>query len=141
VKLARDDEGKAIRTLGATVHSAPIAQGYGTAGKHECAHRTMMILKHFDPSIYQWIVGDFTRYLDYWTPGYQHSVWLITGSPWQPGLIQVAQHLGAKAAPLIPGFRRCLDEKIAKDTKEKTHLECREKLQQGVRDFEAKHGR
>ena len=141
VRLGLDAETRAIKTLGGTVHSAPIAHGYGTAGRHECAHRTMMVLKHFDPRVYEWIIGDFARYLGYWTPDYQHSVWLITGSNWQPGLLKVADLLGKKAAPLVASLKECLDTKIDKDSQDKAHVECREKLRKGIADYEAKHGK
>ena len=40
------------KTLGATLHSAEVTAGYDPdGGLHEAAHRTMMILKHFDPEI------------------------------------------------------------------------------------------
>ena len=141
VQLPRAAEIEAIKTLGVTHHSAPIAQGYGTAGKHEAAHRTMMILKHFDPRVYEWIVGDFLKYLDTWSPNYQHSVWLITGSPWQPGLLKVADHLGPKAKPLVAALRECLDKKLDKTSKNKATIQCREALEKGLKAYEAKHGK
>ncbi len=141
VQLDPNTEARVIRTLGATLYSAPIAQGYGTAGKHEAAHRTMMILKHFDPSVYRWIVGDFVKYLGDWTPDYQHSVWLITGSKWQPGLITVADLLGTKAKPLVAGLKDCLEKKIDKTSTKREYVECRTKLQNGIQEYQQKYGK
>jgi len=139
VKLDAGSEARVVRTLGRTTHSAPIAAGYGTAGRHEAAHRTMMVLKHFDPKVYEWIVGDFVTYLSNWTPNYQHSAWLITGSQWQQGLIAVADRLGAKAGPLVVSLKECLDERIDKRSRDKAHVRCREMLQKGIREYEAKY--
>jgi hypothetical protein len=80
--------------------------GYGTGGVHEAAHRTMMILKHFDPEVYSLMIGDFVIYLENWEPYYQHSVWLIKGSNWQPGILKVLQTLGPEGRPIIEQLRK-----------------------------------
>ena len=141
VKLDADDEASVVRTLGRTMHSAPIAEGYATDGRHEATHRTMMILKHFDPRVYRLIVGDFVKYLGTWTPDYQHSAWLITGSRWQPGLIKVADGLGSSAAPLMAELRKCLDSRIDKASKNRAVVECRDALRKALEAYDAKRGR
>ena len=55
---------------------------------------------------YHLIVPDFIRYLETWQPGYQHSNWLIVGSPWQLGLVKVAELLGEDAGRLIAAFQK-----------------------------------
>jgi hypothetical protein len=96
---------EAIKMLGETTHKPEVMLGYGTGGIHEAAHRTMMILKHFDPDVYRLMVGDFVTYLARWEPYYQHSVWLITGSKWQPGVLKVLEGLGAEGQPSWPACR------------------------------------
>ena len=54
---------EAVLTLGKTMHKPKVVLGYGQGGIHEAAHRTMMILKHFDPSAYEHMVDDFVAYL------------------------------------------------------------------------------
>jgi hypothetical protein len=141
VKLDAASEAAVVRSLGATLHSARVVEGYGTTGKHEAAHRTMMILKYFNPSVFKLILDDLVKYLETWTPDYQHSWWLITGSNWQPGLVKVAAQLGRDARPLIAAFRKCLAEKIKKGSRDKAHVECGEKLEKAIREFESKYGR
>jgi hypothetical protein len=141
VHLDAASRAKVARSLGWTTHSALVVEGYGTAGKHEATHRTMMILKHFDPPLYRLMLGDFVKYLRTWTPDYQHSAWLITGSAWQPGLVKIAENLGKDAGPLVAGLKDCLETKTDKASKNKAHVACREKLRQAVEDYEKKHGR
>jgi len=141
VRLSPETQAKVARSLGRTIHSAPVVDGYGTGGKHEATHRTMMILKHFEPPIYGLMVDDFLTYLQTWTPDYQHSAWLITGSPWQIGLIKVADGLGPDAGPLMARLKDCLENKIDKASRNTAHAECREKLQKAVDDYEKKHGK
>ena len=95
-----------IKQLGQTTHRPGVMLGYGTGGVHEAAHRTMMILKHFDPDVYSLMIGDFVIYLENWEPYYQHSVWLIKGSNWQPGILKVLQTLGPEGRPIIEQLRK-----------------------------------
>jgi len=141
VELDAASRAKAAKALGWTVHSALVVDGYGTAGKHEATHRTMMILKHFDPPVYGLILDDFIKYLKTWTPDYQHSGWLITGSKWQLGLVKVAEDLGTDAKPFMAALKDCLENRIDKGSKDRAHVECRQKLQKLIEDYEKKHGK
>ena len=97
-------------TLGESMHSAPLAQGLGVPAKHEAAHRAMMVSKHCDPALYLTMVGDLVKYLETWEPYHQHSVWLITGSKWQPGVLKVLEGLGKDGEPLCRALKRVLDK-------------------------------
>ena len=141
VKLDPATRAKAAKSLGWTVHSALVVDGYGTGGKHEATHRTMMVLKHFDPPVYKLMLPDFIKYLETWVPDYQHSEWLITGSPWQLGLVKVAETLGPDAKPLIAALKKCLATKIDKTSKSKAHANCRAKLEKLIEEYEKKYGR
>lgn len=91
----------ALKSLGHTTHKPGVMLGYGRGGVHEAAHRTMMILKHFDPDVYALMVNDLVTYLRDWEPYYQHSVWLMKGSPWQPGILKILETLGKEGQPLV----------------------------------------
>jgi len=141
VTLDPATEARVARILGRTTHTIQVAQGDGVAGQHEAAHRTMMVLKHFDQArVYKHIVGDLTKYLETWTPDYQHSAWLITGSPWQPGLVKIVDYLGKDAKPLVAGLKNALETKVEKNSRNKAHTACREALQKAVADYEKKYG-
>ncbi|MEM7012169.1 MAG: DUF6288 domain-containing protein, partial [Verrucomicrobiota bacterium] len=96
---------QAVQRLGKTTHDPEVMLGYGVGGIHEAAHRTMMVLKHFDPEVYSFMVGDFVTYLENWEPYYQHSVWLISGSKWQLGILKVVDSLGADAKPIVASLK------------------------------------
>ena len=68
-------------------------------------------------------------------------MWLITGSPWQPGLLKVADLLGPKAKPLVAALRECLDKRLDKTSKDKATIQCREALEKGLATYEAKYGK
>ena len=108
VAFDRTTTAKSVRTLGATTHDPEVMLGYGVGGIHEAAHRTMMVLKHFDPEVYQFMTDDFVTYLDSWEPYYQHSVWLISGSKWQLGILTVVEELGPQAKPIIVSLKKVL---------------------------------
>ena len=141
VRLDESTRRKVAARLGWTTHDALVCDGYGVGGKHEATHRTMMVLKHFDPPIYRYMVGDLVQYLRTWTPDYQHSGWLVTGSNWQPGLIKVANDLGPAAGPLKDALKDCLEKRIGADPGNKAQVECRQKLQQAVTDWERQGGK
>ena len=96
----------AVKSLGQTTHTPGVMLGYGRGGVHEAAHRTMMILKHFDPDVYALMVDDFVSYLNHWEPYYQHSVWLIKGSAWQPGVLAVLKTLGKDGEPIVAQLKK-----------------------------------
>ncbi len=98
--LDRASHDSVVKMLGESTHKPLVADGYGVAAVHEAAHRAMMILKHFDSSVYEQLLGDFETYLSTWTPYHQHSKWLISGSKWQLGLLEVLDRLGPKGQPL-----------------------------------------
>jgi len=96
----------AAKRLGKTTHTPKIMLGYGAGGTHEAAHRTMMVLKHFDPKVYPMMLEDFVLYLTDWEPYYQHSIWIIKGSKWQPGILKVLEDLGPEGEPLVTQLER-----------------------------------
>ena len=117
--------------------------GYGTGGIHEAAHRTMMVLEHFDPKAFRFMVDDFVTYLGIWEPYYQHSVWLITGSKWQPGILAVLRDLGEEGRPIVQALREVLARYDTFDMKRagKNAAELEAAMRAAVADFEAQHGR
>ncbi|MEY2981595.1 MAG: hypothetical protein RL562_1822 [Planctomycetota bacterium] len=139
----RFDLSFAVRTLGATLHEPRVVLGYGTGGIHEAAHRTMMVLEHFDPKAFRFMVDDFVTYLAIWDPYYQHSVWLITGSKWQPGILAVLDDLGEDGRPIVKALRAVLARYDTFDAKRAgknaAHLE--DAMRTAVEKFEAAHGR
>ena len=100
VVFDRIAERAVARALGKATHDVPLVPEYGVAALHEAAHRTMMVTKHFDSRIYADMIPDFEKYLQIWEPYYQHSVWLITGSRWQPGILKVLEGLGKEGKPI-----------------------------------------
>lgn len=133
---------KAVQTLGETTHKPGVMPGYGTGGIHETTHRTMMVLKHFDPIVYEVMVDDFVTYLDLWEPYYQHSVWLITGSKWQPGIPKVLEGLGPKGKPIVQALKRVLERFDTFDKKRsgKAREELKAQIQSTIEDWEKQHG-
>lgn len=95
---------RVVGLLGDTTHSADTVADYGDAAIHEAAHRTMMILRHFDTSVYELLLDDFATYLETWEPYHQHSKWLISGSKWQDGLLTVLERMGREGLPLYRGL-------------------------------------
>ncbi len=65
-----------------------------------------MVLKHFGPAVAPYLVDDLAAYLDLWEPYYQHSVWLITGSKWQPGIPTLLADLGREGQPVVLALKR-----------------------------------
>jgi hypothetical protein len=129
-----------VRKIGHNVHSSLIEAGYDEqAAHHEATHRAMMVLKRFKNAPYKLILPDFIKYLETWQPGYQHSNWLIVGSPWQLGLIKVAELLGKDAGPLIATFKRCLT-RVEWDESNKDHVACREAMKKATTDYRSKYG-
>ena len=127
------------RRIGRNMHSALLASGYDQqVAQHEATHRTMMILKHFDHAPYRLLVPDFVEYLKGWQPGNQHSNWLITGSRWQLGLVEVANEIGDDAEPMIEEFEHCLAH-AEWDDKDKNQVACREAMEQVVAKYHANH--
>jgi hypothetical protein len=143
VALDRVTLRESILTLGETTHKPKVMLGYGTGGIHEAAHRTMMILKHFDPSVYQIMVDDFVRYLDMWEPYYQHSVWLITGSKWQPGIPKVLEGMGPEGEPIVLALKRVQKRFDSFDRKRigKPGADLEARIQAAIDGWEAKHGK
>ncbi len=133
----------AVRTLGATLHEPHVMLGYGKGGIHEAAHRTMMVLKHFDPQAFRFMVDDFVTYLGIWEPYYQHSVWLITGSKWQPGILAVLKGLGEDGRPIVTALRGVLARYDTFDAKRagRNAAGLEVAIRAAVDGFEAEYGR
>lgn len=140
-KLPDDAIAAFVRNLGRMTHTVLIAAGYDTrTAGHEAAHRVMMSLNRFESPPYRLIVPDFVKYLQDWTPDYQHSHWLIVGSKWQPGLVKIAEELGPDARPLIEAFEKCLS-RVQWNERSKEHRECRQAMEQAVTAFRYQYGR
>ena len=133
---------KAVKILGKTAHQPGVMPGYGTAGIHEATHRTMMVLKHFNSEVYPHLVDDFVKYLDLWEPYYQHSVWLITGSNWQPGIPKVLAGMGEEGKPVVQALKRVQKRFESFDRKRvgKAGPQLEEQIQSAISAWEAKHG-
>jgi hypothetical protein len=136
IQVSVADEAAVVKMLGYTLHSAKIAPGYDDAARHEAAHRTMMILKHFDERVYKVIRSDIVKYMELWKPGYQHSDWLITGSNWQHGLVKVTDMLGKDAGPVVAAFKKALSAKGALVSKAKNGKDLKAAMEGAIR----KHG-
>ena len=136
-----DDTLKTVaRSLGSTLHKPIVKQGYGTGGIHEAAHRTMMITKHFDEKIYTYMVDDIDQYLKIWEPYYQHSVWIISGSNWQPGILKVLDSVGAEGRPIVNRLKLIVAdyEKFDKAKFSGGGKELKTKIVEAVQKWEAK---
>jgi hypothetical protein len=133
---------EAIKMLGETTHKPEVVLGYGTGGIHEAAHRTMMILKHFDPAVYRFMIRDFVAYLAIWEPYYQHSVWLITGSKWQPGVLKVLEGLGAEGRPMVRSLKAIQKKFKSFDRKRigGAGKDLEQQIDDAVRMWESNHG-
>ncbi len=142
VALDRMTLAAAGKTLGETVNKPSVMLGYGTGGIHEAAHRTMMLLKHFDPEVYRYMIDDFVAYLDLWEPYYQHSGWLITGSKWQPGIPKILEGLGAEGEPIVAAMRRVLARFDTFDQRKVGNkgVEMKAIIESAVGDWEKRNG-
>jgi hypothetical protein len=144
-KLQLDEETTAayVRKLGKSVHSALLASGYDRmAARHESTHRVMMVLKRFKNPPYKLIIPDFLKYLETWTPDFQHSYWLITGNKWQDGLCKIAFEMGEDGRPLVDGLRKCQAKIPAPQNREnKYYTEARDALTKMLAEYEEKFGK
>lgn len=141
-KIEEESLVKAARNLGETTHRPGVMPGYGTGGIHEATHRAMMVLKHFDPQVYGHLVDDFVKYLDLWEPYYQHSVWLITGSKWQPGIPKVLAGLGKEGKPVVQALKR-VQKRFASFEKKrigKAGAELEKQIQAAISEWEDRNG-
>lgn len=141
-KIDRLGMEKAVQALGETTHKPGVMEGYGTGGIHEATHRTMMVLKHFDPKVYRYMIDDLVAYLDLWEPYYQHSVWLITGSKWQPGVPKILSGLGEEGKPVVSALKRIQQRFSSFDVKRigKAGANLEETIQKAIADWEEKNG-
>lgn len=142
VALDRVTMASSGKALGKTLHKPGVMLGYGDGGIHEATHRTMMLLKHFDPKVYEFMIDDFVAYLDIWEPYYQHSGWLITGSKWQPGIPKVLAGLGAEGKPIVAAMKRVLARFDTFDQKKtgKGGVEMKAKIQEAIEEWEKRNG-
>lgn len=141
--LGRASHDRVVETLAEMTHAPLVADGYGEAGIHEAAHRAMMILRHFDSSAYELMLDDFQVYLASWSPYYQHSKWLISGSKWQDGLLHVLDQLGPKAAPLYTSLAGVLERYEEFDDEKrmgKDGQELEQTLRERLAAWHAEHG-
>lgn len=110
---------QALKVLGSTAHSPVIAEGYAEGGAlHEATHRTMMILSKISPDRYEILVPDLQKYLSNWKPYYQHSIWLISGSKWQPGVIKIMNDLGINGKGLRDSLKKLTEQYSSFDPKQ-----------------------
>ena len=102
----------------------------------------MMVPKHFNSEVYPHLVDDFVKYLDLWEPYYQHSVWLITGSNWQPGIPKVLAGMGEEGKPVVQALKRVQKRFESFDRKRvgKAGPQLEEQIQSAISAWEAKHG-
>ena len=82
----------------------------------------MMVLSKFNPEVYKHMVPDLQSYLKIWEPYYQHSVWLITGSKWQPGLVKVMNGMGKDGKPIRDGLQSIVDRYSKFDPKRNSRM-------------------
>ena len=143
VAMERVHMSRAARTLGKTTHEPGVMLGYGTGGIHEAAHRTMMVLKHFDPEVYKFMIDDFVRYLDLWDPYYQHSVWLITSSKWQIGIPKVLEGMGPEGKPIVLALKRVQERDPTFDERKigNAGADLKTQIQSAIDGWEAKNGK
>ena len=141
--IGEEERAAALRILGKTTHDVPVALGYGEAGIHEATHRTMMIFKHFGPEVYEMIVDDLVTYLGIWEPYHQHSVWLITGSKWQLGILKVLEGLGEKGRPVVVALKDVLGRYGEFDAKRagKNAVTLEEAMREAVEAWEVEFGK
>jgi len=141
--LSQAGRERLVLTLGKGTHSPLVAEGYGEAGIHEAAHRAMMILKHFDESVYELLLDDFRVYLEAWNPYHQHSKWLISGSKWQHGLLHVLDLLGPKGEPLYANLKDVLDRYDEFDEKRmgREGQELEQTLREALAAWRAEHSK
>ena len=128
-------------TIGKVLTDSQIAQGYEPGAAHnEATFRTMMVLKSFKNPPYKLLVPEFVKYLKTWTPGYQHSCWMITGSKWQSGLCEVAMKLGKDGKPIVDELKDCL-KRMGSGTPRGQAGEVKAALQKTIPEWEQKYGR
>ena len=130
-----------VRKIGKSLHSALLASGYDKqAAHHEATHRIMMTLKRFKNPPYKLLIPDFLKYLETWTPGFQHSNWLITGSGWQVGLCKVLTDLGADGKPLADALRKCQAKVANAGPRDRSGTAVREALTKTLAEWDKKYG-
>ena len=139
--LDRATLANSAKRFGKTTHHPKVMLGYGVGGIHEATHRTMMVLKHFDSEIYPLMIDDFALYLKNWEPYYQHSIWLIKGSKWQPGILEILKDLGPEGQPIANqldritrGYEQFQTSLIPSDAKT-----LRSQMITAVQQWKAKH--
>ncbi len=132
----------AVKSLAKTTHHPGVMDGYGKGGIHEATHRAMMVLKHFNPDVYKHMIDDFVTYLDLWEPYFQHSVWLITGSKWQPGIPAVLDGLDAEGKPIVLALKRVEARFDHFDLKRigKNDQVLRDRIRKTIADWEKNNG-
>jgi hypothetical protein len=129
--------------IGHVLNNSEIASGYDPAAAHnEATFRTMMVLKKFRNPPYALLTPEFVKYLKTWTPDYQHSCWMITGSKWQSGLCEVAMMLGNDGKPIIDALRECRKKLAAGAGKGNRQAgEARDALDKTIAEWDQKHGK
>ena len=133
---------EALKILGTTTHSPNIAEGYAEGGAlHEATHRTMMIWSKISPDQYKLLVPDLQKYLTNWKPYYQHSVWLISGSKWQPGIIKIMNELGKEGKGLRDSLKQVSDKYSTYDSKKlrRESKELEQTIAQAINDWDKKY--
>ncbi|MFD2158410.1 DUF6288 domain-containing protein [Rubritalea tangerina] len=141
VVLGELSESAVGRKLGKTMHDIPVVPEYGRAALHEAAHRTMMVAKHFDSRIDEDMIPGIADYLKVWEPYHQHSVWLISGSRWQPGVLKFIGSMGEEAQPIVMELENILKRYDRFDSKRngKVAGELKGQIQAAVIAWREKH--
>ena len=87
------------------------------------------------------MIDDFVKYLATWEPYYQHSVWMISGSKWQPGIPKVLDGMGPEGRPIAQALRRVLARYDSFDRKKigKAGADLEQQIRAAIDGWEAKH--
>ena len=110
VKLSDEDLQTFAQSIGRQMTDPQIPRGMGRAAEHQCAFKAGMVFKHMDPRAHVMLQDDYVRYLQTWTPGFQHSGWMVTGSRWNLSMQTVLQSMGKEGKPLCLAMKGALEK-------------------------------
>ena len=88
------------------------------------------------------MVEDFVTYLSGWEPYYQHSIWLIKGSRWQPGILKLLNGLGPQGKPIVAALKDIVTrygefspKRIPRDG-----MDLQKRITEAIKEWEGKYG-